>query len=60
MPLYEYKCDCCSSHFELKQSFNDEAWAICSICGGKARRLFFPVPISFKGPGFYVTDLSAK
>ena len=60
MPIYEYKCDRCSSHFELKQSFDDEARAICSICGGEASRLFSPVPIFFKGPGFYVTDSASK
>lgn len=56
MPIYEYKCTGCSSRFELKQSFNDEPRASCPQCGGRAIRVFFPVPIHFKGSGFYVTD----
>ena len=56
MPIYEYECTCCSSRFEVKQSFNDEPRASCPQCGGRAIRVFFPVPIHFKGSGFYVTD----
>ena len=33
----------------------DDAVA-CPLCGGRAQRIFAPVPIIFKGPGFYVTD----
>ena len=28
----------------------------CPRCGGKAQRIFSPVPIIFKGSGFYATD----
>ena len=56
MPIYEYQCSNCKLKFELKQSFNDKAAAICPVCHGVARRLFSPVPILFKGPGFYITD----
>lgn len=56
MPIYEYKCDKCSFQFEKKQAFNDEPRSVCQKCGSEARRVFSPVPIFFKGPGFYVTD----
>ena len=56
MPVYEFECTCCPSRFELKRSFNDEEPVHCPCCGGKARKLFSPVPIIFKGSGFYVTD----
>ncbi len=56
MPTYQYICTKCNAHFELRQSFNDESVADCPKCRGEARRLFVPVPIIFKGPGFYVTD----
>lgn len=56
MPIYEYECTRCSSRFELKQSFNDEPVTACPECDSKAIRVFFPVPIHFKGSGFYVTD----
>ena len=56
MPIYEYECTCCSTRFELKQSFNDNTQVSCPKCGGDTRRVFSPVPIIFKGPGFYSTD----
>jgi predicted nucleic acid-binding Zn ribbon protein len=42
--------------FELKQCFSDEAVVMCPECRNGAQRLFSPVPIIFKGSGFYVTD----
>ena len=56
MPTYQYGCLNCKLQFELKQSFHDKPVADCPSCHGIARRLFSPVPILFKGPGFYVTD----
>jgi len=56
MPTYQYQCENCNRRFELRQSFGDKAIAVCPICRGVAHRLFSPVPILFKGPGFYVTD----
>ena len=61
MPVYEYQCKNCSHEFELRQSFNDIDSAVtCPQCNAAARRIFSPIPIIFKGPGFYVTDHSAK
>lgn len=56
LPIYEYVCNSCSARFEIKQGFTDDAKTFCHLCGGKARRVFSPVPIIFKCPGFYVTD----
>ena len=56
MPTYQYRCLNCQLQFELKQSFHDKPIADCPECKGIARRIFSPVPILFKGPGFYVTD----
>jgi putative FmdB family regulatory protein len=56
MPVYEYKCKNCHYRFELKQSFNDDPIVTCPRCGGNAKRIFSPVPIIFKGSGFYTTD----
>jgi putative FmdB family regulatory protein len=56
MPIYQYVCSKCNTNFELKQSFNDESIASCPKCKSNAKRLFVPVPIIFKGSGFYVTD----
>lgn len=56
MPVYEFECTSCPSHFELKRSFHDDDPVSCPSCGSKARRVFCSVPIIFKGSGFYVTD----
>ena len=56
MPTYQYACPKCKTNFELKQGFNDDSTANCPKCQSEAKRLFLPVPIIFKGSGFYVTD----
>jgi putative FmdB family regulatory protein len=57
MPIYEYECKKCSLRFEVRKHFGEEDEATpCPQCQGDSRRLFSPVPIIFKGPGFYVTD----
>lgn len=56
MPIYQYQCLNCNLQFDLKQDFNDESIAACPRCRKSARRVFSPVPIIFKGSGFYVTD----
>ena len=56
MPTYQYQCLNCQHQFELKQNFSDKPIAVCQVCHGVAHRLFSPVPILFKGPGFYITD----
>jgi putative FmdB family regulatory protein len=57
MPTYEYECEKCACRFELKRRFSEDAGSpCCPECQGKARQLFSPSPILFKGSGFYVTD----
>jgi putative FmdB family regulatory protein len=56
MPIYEYECGKCSTRFDFRRGFNDSTEPSCPVCNGEARRLFSPVGIVFKGPGFYVTD----
>jgi len=56
MPTYEYECGQCSCRFDMRQGFDDEPQAMCPQCQGKARRVFHPAPIIYKGSGFYVTD----
>jgi putative FmdB family regulatory protein len=56
MPLYEYECESCSHKFEQRRSFSEGASAKCPHCQCAATRIFAPVPIVFKGSGFYVTD----
>jgi len=56
MPIYEYECEKCMLRFELKRRFSEDGGSPCPQCGNEARRIFSPVPIVFKGSGFYVTD----
>jgi putative FmdB family regulatory protein len=60
VPRYDYECRVCSLKFEIKKHFDESVEANCPHCCGEARRLFSPVPIVFKGPGFYVTDNAAE
>ena len=56
MPVYEYKCGDCSLSFELIRRVADESEHPCPQCQGRARRVFSPVSVVFKGSGFYCTD----
>lgn len=56
MPIYEYRCNDCSSEFDVRKSFGDDSSCSCPKCQGEAQRVFSPVPIIFKGSGFYITD----
>lgn len=56
MPIYEYECIRCCLRFELRRHFGEDGGAPCPQCQGEARRIFSPVPIIFKGSGFYITD----
>ena len=57
MPIYAYRCNNCGVHIERRQGFDDPALKKCPECGeNELRKLFSPVGILFKGPGFYATD----
>lgn len=60
MPIYEYECKTCNFKFEVKRGFGENSDANCPACQSLAQRIFSPVPIVFKGPGFYVTDSAAE
>lgn len=56
MPTYEYECSLCHCRFERRQRFDEDSVSTCPQCHGEAHRVFHPVPIVFKGSGFYSTD----
>jgi putative FmdB family regulatory protein len=60
MPIYQFLCPTCNHKFELKRGFHDDCKVSCPKCNNGAKKLFIPVPIIFKGSGFYVTDSSKK
>ena len=56
MPTYQYACTDCGDKSEVVQRFTDDPLTVCTVCGGKLRKVFSPVGIVFKGSGFYRTD----
>lgn len=59
MPIYEYKCE--NGHvFEVSQRMSDERLTECQVCEAPVKRVFHPVPIHFKGAGFYNTDYGTR
>ncbi len=56
MPIYEYKCLECESHFEKIQKSSDEPLKVCEKCSGKLEKQISLSGFQFKGEGWYVTD----
>jgi putative FmdB family regulatory protein len=56
VPTYQYACTDCGDKSEVVQRFTDDPLTVCTVCGGKLRKVFSPVGIVFKGSGFYRTD----
>ena len=56
MPTYSYRCTECGTAFDIQQAFTDDSLTVCPNCGGKLRKLFSAVGVSFTGYGFYRND----
>ncbi len=56
MPVYEYECEQCGTHFDRIQSIRDEPVRRCPECSGTVHKVFHPAGIIFKGSGWYITD----
>lgn len=56
MPLYEYQCRSCDTHFERIEKVSSPTDGVCPSCGQAARRLLGAPALQFKGSGWYVTD----
>ncbi|MFZ4893352.1 FmdB family zinc ribbon protein [Plantibacter sp. Mn2098] len=59
MPTYAYRCTECGNAFDVQQAFTDDSLTECPSCGGKLRKLFSAVGVTFNGSGFYRTDSRA-
>lgn len=59
MPTYAYRCTECGHAFDVYQSFADASLAECPECGGKLRKVFGSLGVTFNGSGFYRTDSRA-
>ncbi len=60
MPLYEYECKKCGTHYERIEKLNGPHMRKCAKCGGSLARTVTAPAIHFKGPGWYVTDYAGK
>lgn len=60
MPTYSYSCRDCGSSFDIQQAFTDDSLTVCPTCGGRLRKLFSAVGVTFSGSGFYRTDSRAS
>ena len=56
MPIYEFRCP--NGHlFEVFHRITDPDPEVCEVCGASPLvKVLHPVPIHFKGSGFYSTD----
>lgn len=59
MPTYRYACTECGHAFEVVQSFTDDALTECPSCGGRVRKRYDSIGVTFNGSGFYRTDSRA-
>lgn len=59
MPTYSYRCTECGTAFDIQQAFTDDALTACPTCGGRLRKLYGSVGVTFNGSGFYRTDSRA-
>lgn len=56
MPTYSYRCTSCDNAFDIHQAFTDDTLTVCEVCGGRLRKLFNTIGVTFNGSGFYRTD----
>ncbi len=56
MPIYEYLCVKCESHFEKLQKSTDDPLSVCEKCNGRLEKQWSLSGFQFKGEGWYVTD----
>lgn len=56
MPTYAYACTGCDHAFDAVQSFTDASLTECPACGGRLRKQYGSIGVTFNGPGFYRTD----
>jgi putative FmdB family regulatory protein len=60
MPIYEYKCQQCGTHFEKRQNVSDPPLTTCEKCHGKLEKQWSLSGFQFKGGGWYVTDYAGS
>ena len=57
MPTYEYACQKCRKHSDVRQEITAKPLTKCAKCGGRIKRIMGGGGgLLFKGSGFYITD----
>lgn len=51
MPLFDFKCNCCSDVIEVTENIPPA----CTTCGEIMQRIWSVPAVKFNGPGFYST-----
>jgi len=60
VPTYSYRCTECDTAFDIQQAFTDNTLTECPTCGGKLRKVYSSIGVSFTGSGFYRNDSRAE
>jgi putative FmdB family regulatory protein len=60
LPTYSYKCTECGTAFDIQQAFTEDSLTVCPNCGGKLRKVFTAIGVTFNGSGFYRNDSRAS
>jgi putative FmdB family regulatory protein len=60
MPVYEYQCESCQHHFELRQKFSDPPPECCPECGQGVKKLISSASFALKGGGWYTEGYGTK
>lgn len=60
VPTYSYRCTECDTAFDIQQAFTDNTLTDCPTCGGKLRKVYSSIGVSFTGSGFYRNDSRAE
>lgn len=60
MPLYEYACQRCDHHFDVRHGADEKPELSCPVCNGAVRKVFHAAGIIFKGSGWYIKDNAPK
>jgi putative FmdB family regulatory protein len=56
VPTYSYRFTECDTAFDIHQAFTDGTLTECPTCGGKLRKVFSSIGVTFNGSGFYRND----
>lgn len=62
LPIYEYVCVECGHNFEIQRHiYDDTELVFCpDCCSTLVQRIYRPLPIHYKGHGFYTTDVASE